>query len=172
MSRSSMPPGLYWIGPTPEIVLSRLQSNITGAQARENRRKTEAEISQVLAEIKTQGHKTTSKDTGTAVCLLRPRRRRRLFGTQSFQFYYAISCISSSVSFTITIDIISLITLTAGDMQTESLLTEVGFYSRFDVAKLGLSASRENIRKGLLFSSCMFKAIEDELTRRLRQDNV
>ena len=66
----------------------------------------------------------------------------------------------------------SFITLPTSDMQAEALPTERDFYTRFGVANSGVPSNRENLRKGLLLSLPMFKAIEDEFTRRLQQHDL
>ena len=50
--------------------------------------------------------------------------------------------------------------------------SDVEFYTKFGVPRSGVPANRENNRKGLRFSSPMFKAIENDFVRRLEHDHI
>ncbi|KAF6224686.1 hypothetical protein HO173_012895 [Letharia columbiana] len=62
--------------------------------------------------------------------------------------------------------------LSPNDMLAIAAPTETDFYLKIGVAKLGVPANRDNIRKGLRFSEPMFKAVEEEFSRRLRHEGL
>ena len=86
MSRSLVCPGLEWIGPTPEIVLSRLESYMTRRWVEENPPKTRDERERALlkARAKLQATITTKALTTKAEQTLASLEKRGYMEREAF----------------------------------------------------------------------------------------
>ena len=80
-----------------------------------------------------------------------------------------LSCISSLLYYSI---IMYNSTLSSSDTLSTAPPVVNDFYTKLGVPRSGVSANRENIRRGLRFSPQLIKAVEEEFTRRLQEDSI